>query len=113
MRRYAEVVFDLTTQNRDLIRAAASRAGVGAGLQSAFSQLEAMAARVTAQTGTPFDAAVAVRAGFVMVVGTALFEAELFADRSSAGRDRIVAELGRIMAAALGPARSTTERVLA
>lgn len=102
MRQYTEHLYAIARENRELLAALAGSHLAGRRLQDALQQLERMGDRVAERFGFSYDTAISVRAAFTMVIGMAIFEQDLFPNKRSASRKRIVDELTQIL---IGAAR--------
>jgi AcrR family transcriptional regulator len=100
MRQYTEALYDIVSENRDLFAALVSNRLGGARLRDAFVLLDEMGDEMAAAHGLAYDTPISVRGAFVMVVGVAVLERELFPNRR-VDRKRIIDELTRMLTGAL------------
>jgi AcrR family transcriptional regulator len=96
---FASSLYDLATENRTLLLAAVPH-HLGHGVPSGFAALEEIAHSVAARHGYGYDGAVAVRAAVAMIISMAVFDQALFGGEPLE-RDRVVAELSRLLASGL------------
>ena len=101
MRQFTVALYTMVKTNRDLFACLNSNRLAGDGLQTALHHIDELGAELADRHGLKYDAPVAVRAAFSMVVGVALGEDQLFTGDADVGEQRIIDELARILTAAL------------
>jgi AcrR family transcriptional regulator len=100
LREYAAELYDIVAARRELFAALMARGLHSDALTAAFGRLDEMAEIVAAEYDVHYDGPVAVRAAFMMVLSTSVFQASLFGGDAAMTRDRIVAELGEMLVGA-------------
>lgn len=96
IRSFVHGLYALTKRHRKLMHAADPN-HLGNGAQIALGRLEHMATENAAVNGYAYDPHVAIRAAAAMVITVALFHEVLFGSDSTAGDERIVAELTSLL----------------
>ncbi len=100
--QFAEGLYDTVVEHRGLFAALLSTSQLGDKLQPTLGLLERVSDAVAQANGLSWDTPVAARAAVVMVVGMALSEDEIYGANPAPDRDRIVAELTRMLVGAAG-----------
>jgi hypothetical protein len=100
LREYAAELYDIVAARRELFGALMVRGLHSDALSAAFGRLDEMAEVVAAKYDVYCDGPVSVRAAFMMVLSTSVFQASLFGADAAMTRDRIVMELGEMFVGA-------------